>query len=71
MKKVLIFLAAGVTLGLLFTSKKGSKLRKQLVGKFDNMSIDTKEFMSDAASNVEAKGRQIATKTENFSESFK
>ncbi len=59
MNKALIFLAAGVALGLLLAPEKGTKLRKLLFGKFDDMANDTKGFLNDAASNLEAKGKGV------------
>ena len=65
MTRALIFLAAGVALGLLLAPEKGTKLRKLLFGKFDDMANDTKDFLRNAATNPNAKGKHIAVEAEN------
>jgi gas vesicle protein len=66
MTKALIFLAAGIAMGLLLAPEKGSKLRKQLFGKFEDMANDTTDFVNDAASNVIAKEKHLAAETEDL-----
>jgi len=66
MNRALIFLAAGVALGLLLAPEKGTKLRKILTGKLDDAANDTKEFLSGAASDMSAKGKGIAAEAENL-----
>jgi len=68
MNRALIFLAAGIALGLLLAPEKGTKMRKLLFGKFDDMANDTKDFLSDPASNVDTKEKHIALQGENLLE---
>jgi len=61
MIKALIFLTAGVTLGLLLAPEKGTEMRKKLLGKFDDAKKNTNDFLGNAANKTEA---------ENAPESF-
>lgn len=68
MKKALFLLAAGITLGLLFAPQKGAKLRKRLLDGWDDAANDTKDFINDAASNMKAEGKHLASRAEHFAE---
>ena len=65
MTRALIFLVAGITLGLLLAPEKGAETRKKLLGKFDDAAGDTKDFLGDAASNLKAKAKHAGVDAEN------
>lgn len=65
MTRALIFLMAGVTLGLLLAPEKGSEMRKKLMSKFDDAADDTKDFFGDAAGNIKAKAKHFVADAEN------
>jgi gas vesicle protein len=60
MIRALIFLTAGVTLGLLLAPEKGTEMRKKLRGKFDDATKTTKDFLGSGANNTEA-GKVLET----------
>ena len=68
MTRAIILLAAGVMLGLLLAPEKGTEMRKKLMGRLDDAADDTKDYLNDAASNLKASGKHLATDAQNVAE---
>lgn len=68
--KALIYLAAGVALGILIAPEKGDETRRRLMNKIDDASGGSKDFFGDAASDIKAQGKHLATDVENVAEKF-
>lgn len=63
--KAIIYLIAGVAIGLLIAPEKGTDMRKKLMGQFDDAADNAKDMFGDAASDLKAKGKHVGADAEN------
>ena len=66
--KAILYLVAGIAIGILVAPEKGAKMRKKLMGKVDKATGHSKDSVGDAVSDLKAKGKHIGVEAENAAE---
>lgn len=63
--KAIIYLIAGVTIGLLIAPEKGAEMRRKLMGKMNDATDKSNDGFGDVASDLKAAGKHIGVDAEN------